>query len=908
MRRKRYLAGLADVINRWPWLFVLAGLAVAMASGAYAWRNLEFKTSRNDLIGRDSEYWKLFSEYAKEFRAEEDYIVLVEGKKPARNREAIDAVVKALLAPANNPNPRDAQTAQQFSPNHLYYHVDYEALRPWFLYYLSDADLLQIRAGLKDFKQLLAILERDPRLSTFFGSMNQMFQQMALASPEKRRDMEQFVPTITRIVHQMAEPIEPKLGTPLSPWATAFFSEEMVKTAESEMRWQGYQTFQNGQMFVLLIHPRGARGESDVTHEATIDKVRRIIETVRPQFPDLKIDLTGEPVLDYDEMLVSQNHAVTATLVTLVIIAILFVFSFREVLRPALAVLAMVLVLAMSLGFATATVGHLNLITITFAVMILGLGIDLGIQFIARFEEELARGSDRARAIGDAIEHTGPSLITAAVTNAAAFFAMALSGFRGVTELGIIAGGGMLIALAVTMLVLPAMLLVIHRKGESRYIPAQAAASCLDRILLNYPYAVLVICAILTLGAGLSAWRVRFDYNVLRLQSRGLESVDTEYRLLNADAESTIFAAVVTDTVDETRHVHQQLAALPSVATVHSIAEVIPASQQEKMPLMAQIREEAGDVKFTVPPFDPADAESTIRSLGALRVRASARQREVAGADDAVWQPLIDALNSTREKLQALPPQEQQRRIELYQQAFYSDLQSQLKMLSHQADRPMQQSDLPEEIRGMLIGQTGKFLVRAFPKRDIWERDPLVKFVNEVKSVAPKATGTPMGLYEFVDILLRGYRNAALWALLAITVLVFIDFRGKWATVFSVLPLLVGMVWMLGTMGVFGLRFNPANVLVLPLMVGIGVAYGIYVVQRFREDHNAALYCKSTGRAVVLSALTTIVAFASMIFGKHRGISSLGLVMSIGVLACLLASLALLPALLEIARRKGWKV
>jgi predicted RND superfamily exporter protein len=165
-----------------------------------------------------------------------------------------------------------------------------------------------------------------------------------------------------------------------------------------------------------------------------------------------------------------------------------------------------------------------------------------------------------------------------------------------------------------------------------------------------------------------------------------------------------------------------------------------------------------------------------------------------------------------------------------------------------------------------------------------------------------------MGLYEFVDILLRGYRNAAVLAFVVIVILVLIDFRGTRATAFSILPLLVGMAWMLGAMGLFGLRFNPANVLTLPLMVGIGVAYGIYVVQRYREDHSAELYRKSTGRAVVLSALTTIVAFASLIFGKHRGIQSLGLVMSIGVAACLLASLALLPALLELARRKNWKV
>jgi predicted RND superfamily exporter protein len=470
----------------------------------------------------------------------------------------------------------------------------------------------------------------------------------------------------------------------------------------------------------------------------------------------------------------------------------------------------------------------------------------------------------------------------------------------------------MVLALVVTLLVLPALLVTVYRRQESRHIPAQAAGSRIDRVLLGRPGLVVAICVAVTAVAGFYAGRVRFDYNVLRLQSAGLDSVETEYRLLGADAESTIFAAVVTDSLAETRRVHAQLAALPTVATVHSIAEVIPEAQEEKVELVAKIREAVGDVTFAVPPFDPADAELTVRTLGALRVQASARQREAEAAGDParvkVWPEFVAALTATREALRGMAAAELQAHVARYQTAFFRDLEAQLRMLRQQANRPMEENDLPAEIRRMLIGRSGKFLVRAFPKENIWERDPLVRFVNEVKSVAPKATGTPLGLYEFVEILLRGYRNAALWALLVITVLVFVDFRGARATALAILPLLVGMVWMLGVMGWGNLSFNPANVLTLPLLVGIGVAYGIYVVQRYREDQSAELFRKSTGRAVLLSAATTIVAFASLIYGKHRGIQSLGWVMSIGVAACLLASLALLPALLEIARRRGWKI
>jgi len=912
--RQRALSALAKLICRRPWWFVIGGVLVAIAAAIYTARSLEFKTSRNDLIGRDSEYWRNFSEYAREFRAEEDYIILVESGQPARNRAAVDSLVGALLAPANNPHSGDAETAQQFVPADIFYRVDFNAMKPWFLYYLSVDDLNQIHDSLKDFKQLLAILEHDPKLSTFFDSMSRMLDQMATAPDAQRRQMEAFLPTITGIVRQMGDFQERgEKNELLSPWASAFFSADMVGEAEQQMQWQGYQTFQHGHMFVVLIHPQAGTG-AKVTHDATIPKLRRIIADLRQQYPDLRISLTGEPVLDYDEMTESQRDATRATLLTLVLVSVLFTVGFREVLRPLLAVGSMVIVVATSLGYATLSVGHLNIITVTFAVMILGLGIDLGIQFIARYEEELSKGESRTQAVATAVERAGLSIITAGVTNAAAFFAMGLSGFRGVTELGVIAGGGMLIATAGTVLVLPALLLLVRREHESTHIPARAAATRAEHWLLRQPSVTLIVCAALTASAVLVGWRVRFDYNVLNLQSRRAESVKTEMRLLNADAESTIFAAVVCDNLEQARTLTHSLTGLPTVAVVHSIAELIPEQEDQKAKIIRAIQEELGVVKFDLPPPDPADAELAMRSLASLRLRASQIEREMAEQPNQAGgsrplPELIVAISQTREKLQALDPSQLSERLALYEKRFYGDLEAQLKLMADQVvTRPMQLEDVPQNVRRMLVGKTGKLLLRVFPRENIWEREPLERFVREVQRVAPKVTGTPLGLYEFVDILLRGYIKAALWAFLVIMVLVFADFRSGFATAFTLLPLVVGMIWMVGVMTVIGIPFNPANIMVLPLLVGIGVAYGIYVVQRYREDGEATFYGKSTGRAVVLSALTTMVAFGSLVTGAHRGIRSLGLLMIIGIGACLIAALALLPALLEVARRKGWKL
>ena len=897
----------------------MAGVLLAGAAAFYTARHLEFKTSRNDLIGRDSEYWRLYSEYAREFRAEEDYVVVVESDHPLRNKATIDALARALLASENNPSPRDPEGAQLFSHDDVFYRMNFDALMHRFLYFLSPAELTEIRSSVKDFGQLVTVLQQDPALTNFFGAMDQMFDQMSTSSDAERRRMEAFVPTISAIVNQMAVFDGSAEGEALlSPWANAFFSEETLGEAQQQLKWQGYNAFKSGKMFVLLVHPRAAGSGADdgTPHTATIPKLRRMMSEVKRQFPDVQISLTGEPVLDYDEMQVSQRDGGRATVLTLLLVGALFAVSFREVLRPLLALGCIVLVIALSMGYATLTVGHLNIITVTFAVMIVGLGIDLSIQFIARYEEDLARGVGREAAVRVAIEQTGRSIVTAGVTNAAAFFAMGLSGFKGVVELGKIAGGAMLIATAVTMLVLPAALLLAHRKRESTHIPARAAATRIENLLLRKPSVTLIVCGIITGGAFLAAWSSRFDYfdyNVLNLQSRGLESVDTELRLVNADVESTIFAAVVCDNFEQARALQHSLTNLPTVATVHSIVELIPEQQEEKMPLIREIQQGLGVVKFDVSPTEQIDAQPVLRALQSLQLRAH-RQMQAATergdtAAEKILRGLVSAIDQARQKLGEQDVAGTGKRLASYQRRFFADLQAQLDMMAGQiVDRPMTIDEVPIEARKVLVGKTGKLLIRVFPNENIWERDPLVRFVREVQSLAPKATGTPLGIYEFIDILQKGYRNAAVWAFFVIAVLIFIDFRGGYATSLTLLPLVVGMIWMVGAMALLGIRFNPANIMVLPLIVGIGVAYGIYVVQRYREDGEATFYGKSTGRAVMLSALMTILAFGSLIIGAHRGIRSLGLVMSIGVTACLIAAMALLPALLEIARRKGWKV
>jgi hypothetical protein len=933
---RRYLGNLADSVCRRPAWYVLAALVITVLAVVFTVQELGFKNNRDGLIGRNSEYWRLYHAYAEEFRAEDDYVITVESDNPERNRATVDRLREVLLSEANN-SPSDETQAQRFVPADMFARVNLDSIKPWYLYYLDQPQLEKIRDSLKDFRRLVTLLQADPTLATFFDAMQQMLEQMETASPSERAQMAAFLPTLSGITRQMgAKSSHSEQPGLMSPWASAFFSDEMIRETETEMRWNGYHAFDNGRIFMLLVHPPHQTSDREsVSVPDTIAKLRRIIDEVRSEHNDVTIQLTGEPVLNHDEMAASRHDAQLSTILTLLLCGLIFVVGFREWLRPMLGMVCIGIVVALSLGWATVWPGHLNMITVTFAVMIIGLGIDLTIQFIARYEEDLSRGMTREQAVRTAISQTGPSIITAGVTNAAAFFAMMLSGFRGTIELGFIAGMGLLMAAVVTMLVLPPLLLLIHRKRESTHIPAQVVATRIESWLLRRPSLVIGVCLAGTLASVPIFWQVRFDYNVLNLQSHGLESVDAEMRLLTAGAQSTIYAAVMAPDLDEARRLDKQLSSLPTVSSVASIVPLIPENQESKRDLVNAIKAELNGVQVPVPNADTVDVAGLLRKLGVMRLRANSLATKFAANGDATSAKALsqfsETLVSTRTAIQELEPEAASRSLAVYQRQLYAGLHEQLDMMAHQeTERLLTPENAPFELRRVLLGRTGKLLLRVFPRENIWERPALDAFVNDLRSVAPQATGTPLGLHEFVHILRQGYRDAALWALVVISILILIDFRAIRATVLTLLPLLAGVTWMMAimafprlvaerltafgwtglarTVGSWEIPFNPANIMVLPLIVGIGVAYGIYVVQRFREDNETIFYSKSTGRAVVLSGLTTLVAFGSLIGGSHQGIRSLGLVMFIGVTCCLVASLVLLPALLEIARRKNWKV
>ena len=244
-----------------------------------------------------------------------------------------------------------------------------------------------------------------------------------------------------------------------------------------------------------------------------------------------------------------------------------------------------------------------------------------------------------------------------------------------------------------------------------------------------------------------------------------------------------------------------------------------------------------------------------------------------------------------------------------FQQALFNDVYQTFASLQQQvAVGKLTADDLPRTLRARFIGVTGNHLLQVYPKQDIWERKAQEEFVADLRKVDRRATGSPVQLLEYTALLKQSFEEAALYSLGAIALLVFVHFRRVSCVVLSLVPVGVGFLWMAGLMGLFGINFNPANIMTLPLVVGIGVTNGIHILNRFAEEQHPSILARSTGKAVLVSGLTTIAGFGSLIAAKHRGIESLGYVMSAGTATCMIVALTFLPALLNLLGRWGWQI
>jgi predicted RND superfamily exporter protein len=1000
-----------------PKWFVLPQLILFAVCVVYTAFFLQFDMSQDNLVGADKKYHQVFMKFREEFPGEDELAVVVESEDMERNRQFVERLA-ARLQPETN----------LFTD--IFYKGDLPSLGPKALLFVPQSDLQKMQEKLKDFKPFVEQFTRATNLNSFFELLNKQFRTAKREESAANNALIGALPALQGIVEQATDSLS-RPGLPVSPGVTALFGGG----AEAQQRM--YITFANGGIYLVTARPRNG----DVIADG-VKRMRELIRETQDEVPGLNVGLTGEPVLDYDQMLQSQRDATAATLVSLLICSLIFIYAYRETGRPLKAMLCLVVGLGYSMGFTTLCVGHLNILTVTFAPILIGLAIDFGIHFITRYEEEVRHHHSAREAVEKALVFTGQGIVTGALTTAFAFLAMGLTNFKGIAEMGIISGGGLALCLVPMMTMLPALLLKGRQNAMDHAVGLpEESRTRIENFWLKRPGlvvgATLALCAL----AATQFRKVDFDYNLLNMQSKGLPAVIYEKKLLFSGAstfssdditnlpalvkkltaradpvsvfvddhldatakallqpdpgrksdpdelqsilakdlnkiiagpliynsarfksvtlrpktvellkshphredlvllnqmliqdaypgeiapspgQSILYAAIVADSLEQAAHIEQIVTNLPSVASVDgsdrgdAIFDLLTKDQSTEIKMVQEVKEEVSDLKFAKPDTNNIslkDLSLTLYGTMGYMLAASDDVAKEMPQLSAQLGALGQAISDLRVKMLSDNPQVAIR-LRDYQVALFDDIRQTFETIQTQdTSGRLRPEDLPIALRSRFVGRTGKYMVQVFPKEDVWKHESQEKFIRELRTAmdgqSDRVTGTPVQLYEYTKLLKDSYQQAALYSLVVIAIMVYVHFRSIICVVLSLLPVAIGSAWSLGIMGLTGVQFNPANIMTLPLVIGIGVTNGIHILNRVAEEQNASILGKSTGKAVLVSGLTALVGFGSLMLGKHQGLQSLGMVMSLGIGTCMIAGLTFLPALISILGRQGWGV
>ncbi len=955
--RRIVLRGIVHLVQKRPWhvlSFAVVLLVLSLATVPF----LKVSTSRTNLLDKDNPYQRQLVAFLREFGSPNHLIGVVEGGRAEERRQAADELARAV---------EQTPGLARF----VFYKVDLAQMRRQGLLYLPVSELRRLRhllanpddpEAVKRIRGFLQIRSLDGLLQ----SINKAFDE-AMANPDaamkEKGGLQEGLKMLDGVLDEIAAWVKDPNRKEIRVMKNIYYKK--FDLSKSNLDDKGYLADRHRKRLFLFIRPAT---DSDETRDLipVVEKARALAGRVVRHHKGVRIGFTGYPALQVDEMETLKHDMFFTTVLALIGTIILFALMFRSGRQTALAVAALSTGLIWSLGFTVVAYGHLNLVTSLFFAILIGLGIDFSIHVLSRFNEELAKGGDRIAAVGRALEGVGPGLLTGALTTAAAFYATAITKFTAFSELGVIAGSGLLLELLASITVLPALLVVTRPPKRARARAAAKAAQdspahsgaravAAARFVVRWPAAIIVTAALITVPTLVRRPHIPFDYNITGMLPHNTQSREYYVKMVNESNFSAEFINVVADSLSDARELTRRLSRLPTVARVESIAQAVPDKQVEKLRILQTMRPifQGIETRYSAPPaVTVQEIDRQLEDLYDKLDDAHEKAARVHRPEARDLKKLMDRVQRTRDALKKVSPQLADQRLNAMQVAMMKRLSkglTELKaMLNAKAITP---ESLPEGIKDRFLSKdknakTRRYALYVYPKKSIWNRAFLGEFVKEARSIDPKATGFPVSYYEHVRMIQSGYVQASFLAGLAIVIMLLLDFsRARFAlfgivpiavlsvwsyamvgwlgglgflilgmigmaifdwravvyTLLAVIPLAMGAAWMVSMMGLFKIPYTLANIVALPLIIGIGVVYAVHILHRFREEHGGDVYMvvRHTGGAVLLAALTTMVGFGSLITASHGGAKTMGETMVIGVTTCLITAVVVLPALLR---------
>jgi hopanoid biosynthesis associated RND transporter like protein HpnN len=900
-----------------PFMVLVIGLLLAAAGVWIVCTRFNVINNTSDLLSNKYKAKEYYNKLKDDFGSDYRFIVLIKSDDPAANRKAADEIGPYL---------------ESLKPHitTVLYKIDFSAVKPRLLFTREPAELetiaKQVEAEVAEEKASQTQQKKAQQialdLNSILSEANQKFNDKYLHEAKNWKDFTPFIAQFISILNKVSAQAEGKSEEPANTKFNGQNSSPDDYDATEMLAQHEYFSLQDGKALLVFAYTGQDEKDSEAPFARTTASIRQYLAGLQAKYPGVEMKLTGEPALDVDEMIISNDDATHASMITLGLIVLLFFFSYKTFLRPALTFFVLIMGVLWSLGFALITVGHFNVLSIAVIPMVLGIGIDFGIQILGRYEEELGRGRTVEQAIAASLQHTGVAIMTGASTTAAAFFTLCFNDFTGLAELGVIAGSSMILLVAANVVVLPAIFVLVDRRRGAEELHVQSNNSAWhfihnwDQSLVRTPRVWIYVAIVISLVSIVSLPRLKFDYNLLHLDDPYAESVKTLYEVMDAsksdsqDQVSTIYASVVADNLDDARVLYKKLTALPQVARVDSLLELVPENQDQKLPIIKRIVAAAAQLNVAPPqhtrvdiPRARADTASLLQQArdGLKQAKGFAGVSKVAKQAVATFTSLIPALERANNALNSAPVATIQKRFDASSNGAFTRMQQNMEMLKTQkADRGLTLADIPPQLKTLFLAPNGKILLQVYGKQDLWERAPDGEFTDAVTKVAPNATGTPILNYYATELMRVSYLEAAVWAFIAIVVLIMLHFQSFKYLLLTLTPLILAVLWRTGAMVWFNISFNPANIVTLPLIIGIDVAFGVYIIDRYREEGRLNIFSGSTGKAIIMSSLTSLFGFSSLLVSRFYGMFSIGELMSLGLAIGLVTAIFFLPQVLAL--------
>jgi uncharacterized protein len=844
-----FMAAIVSYGQTAPWIVLACAIILTALSGFYAAGNLKIDTDTAGMISEDLPFRQHYKAFRDAFPALTDNVVIVvDADLPDLADEAAETLATILRADRENfPLVFSPETNPFFVRNGLLY-LDREALAD-----LSDE--------IADSQAFLVKLAGDPSLRGLTTVLTD-----AVDGVEDKDQAARFA-TVLDSLTAVAKSVGEGKPTALS-WRALIGGAQDEGTARR----------------LIITQPRVDFTSLSPAAEA-MERIRAIArESGLTPENGMTVRLTGGVVISTEELESVTTGATNAGLVSLVLVTLLLAWGIRS-LRLVLGILAALIVgLVWTAGFTTFAIGHLNLVSVAFAVLFIGLGVDFGIHFALRFREERLSEGDP----DDVLRRTGRGLSTTlglcAVAAAISFFSFVPTDYRGLSELGLIAGVGMFIAFIATFTVIPAFLTVFPPRPMLPAPTAQKPRPLPDR-------RIAIAALILGGGAAIAVPFARFDLDPIKLRDPSTESVRT-FRDLAATAGSSPYTIeLLVPSLSGAYAMASELRNLPEVDKTVTATDLVPTEQAAKLAMI-------DDLNIFLAPLRIGSAAPTIDAGEREKAFAALRDTLARGAalDLAELATASARLNAAVAELDTVEKQA------AFEAAVFRHFSPQIERLKKTLDAgPVALKDLPPEILHRYLAPNGRARVQVYPVENLEDPEALKRFVEAVRKVAPDATDSPVEILEAGTAVVNSVVTAALISVFAVSLLIFLVLRSVRDTLLVLLPLLLAALYTVAATVLLSMPFNFANVIVLPLLMGLGVANGIHLVSRAREEKSgAAAFSTTTPRAVIFSSLTTIASFGSLAVSSHRGTASMGelLVLSIGL--TLICTLVVLPALMQL--------